>query len=298
MRRFILFSGLAAFAFAGTASFEAEAQSIIEVTYDPSTHMNAFVSVDSATGSTTVLKTFKFPSGSYFPSASFEDPATGILYVQDSNGTYLSYNVSTNQLSVINGPNNNGGGGFATPVPGGFNTVIGNIQSGGTTYMKTNMSGPAASATGTNSMAFGAGSSATGNGSVALGSGSVASEDNTVSVGSSTNQRRITEVAPGVDSSDAVNVGQMYGALNKTFGKLDSQMNQTGAMSSAMSQMNASASGIPSDNRIAIGFGTQGGSTAVAFGYQHSLAKDLNFTVGGAVSSNTSTAGVGLGFGW
>lgn len=284
MRKIILFSGLAAWAFVGTTSFKADAQSIIELTYNPSTHMNAFVSVDSATGSATVLKSFKFPSGSYAGGSAFEDPATGILYVQDSNGSYISYNVSTNQLSVIHGPSSTGGAGFATPVPGGFNTVIGTIQSGGTTYMKTNMSGAPASATGTNS--------------IALGSGSVASEDNTISVGSSTNQRRITEVAPGVNSTDAVDVGQMYGALDKTFGKLDTQMNRTGAMSSAMSQMNASASGIPSDNRIAIGMGTQGGSTAVAFGYQHSLAKDVNFTVGGAISGSTSTAGVGLGFGW
>ncbi len=45
--------------------------------------------------------------------------------------------------------------------------------------------------------------------SVALGTGSVANEENTISVGSSTNQRRITNVAAGVNATDAVNVSQL-----------------------------------------------------------------------------------------
>ncbi len=45
--------------------------------------------------------------------------------------------------------------------------------------------------------------------SVALGTGSVADEENTISVGSSTNQRRITNVAAGVNATDAVNVSQL-----------------------------------------------------------------------------------------
>ncbi|EFD8929960.1 cell surface protein, partial [Escherichia coli] len=70
--------------------------------------------------------------------------------------------------------------------------------------------------TGENSIGIGNKSTVSSKNSVALGSNSVASEDNTVSVGSSLNQRRITNVAPGVNRSDAVTVGQ----LNESFSSL------------------------------------------------------------------------------
>ncbi|MES9965969.1 MAG: YadA-like family protein [Sedimenticola sp.] len=46
-------------------------------------------------------------------------------------------------------------------------------------------------------------------GAVALGQNSIATEANTVSIGSSTLQRRITNVAAGVNATDAVNVSQL-----------------------------------------------------------------------------------------
>ena len=57
--------------------------------------------------------------------------------------------------------------------------------------------------------AVGAGAHATAENSVALGAGSTATEANTVSVGSTTVQRRITNVADGVNATDAATVGQM-----------------------------------------------------------------------------------------
>jgi autotransporter adhesin len=60
--------------------------------------------------------------------------------------------------------------------------------------------------------AIGAYSTASGTNSVALGQLSVADQDNTVSVGSATSQRRITNVAAGVDPTDAVNLSQLQAA--------------------------------------------------------------------------------------
>jgi autotransporter adhesin len=57
--------------------------------------------------------------------------------------------------------------------------------------------------------AYGDGAIATGTNSAAIGSGSVASAPNTVSVGSPGNERRITNVAAGVNPTDAVNVSQL-----------------------------------------------------------------------------------------
>ncbi|QMA66178.1 YadA-like family protein [Escherichia coli] len=83
------------------------------------------------------------------------------------------------------------------------------VTTGSTKYFKTNTDGVDANAQGKDSVAIGSGSIAAADNSVALGTGSVANEENTISVGSSTNQRRITNVAAGVNATDAVNVAQL-----------------------------------------------------------------------------------------
>ncbi|HIA4088832.1 TPA: trimeric autotransporter adhesin UpaG, partial [Escherichia coli] len=83
------------------------------------------------------------------------------------------------------------------------------VTTGSTKYFKTNTDDADANAQGKDSVAIGSGSIAAADNSVALGTGSVADEENTISVGSSTNQRRITNVAAGVNATDAVNVSQL-----------------------------------------------------------------------------------------
>ncbi|HFX4571586.1 adhesin [Escherichia coli] len=83
------------------------------------------------------------------------------------------------------------------------------VTTGSTKYFKTNTDGADANAQGKDSVAIGSGSIAAADNSVALGTGSVADEENTISVGSSTNQHRITNVAAGVNATDAVNVSQL-----------------------------------------------------------------------------------------
>ncbi|EAB2833231.1 hypothetical protein YS65_004015 [Salmonella enterica subsp. enterica] len=83
------------------------------------------------------------------------------------------------------------------------------VTTGSTKYFKTNTDGVDANAQGADSVAIGSGSIAAAENGVALGTNSVADEANTVSVGSSTQQRRITNVAAGVNNTDAVNVAQL-----------------------------------------------------------------------------------------
>ncbi|EEJ2846088.1 hypothetical protein YR13_002636 [Salmonella enterica subsp. enterica] len=83
------------------------------------------------------------------------------------------------------------------------------VTTGSTKYFKTNTDGVDANAQGADSVAIGSGSIAAAENSVALGTNSVADEANTVSVGSSTQERRITNVAAGVNNTDAVNVAQL-----------------------------------------------------------------------------------------
>ncbi|EKY8613431.1 trimeric autotransporter adhesin SadA [Salmonella enterica] len=89
------------------------------------------------------------------------------------------------------------------------NSVGDIVTTGRTKYFKTNTDGVDANAQGKDSVAIGSGSIAAAENSVALGTNSVADEANTVSVGSSTQQRRITNVAAGVNNTDAVNVAQL-----------------------------------------------------------------------------------------
>ncbi|EBY1392551.1 hypothetical protein DUW06_20060 [Salmonella enterica subsp. enterica serovar Wagenia] len=89
------------------------------------------------------------------------------------------------------------------------NSVGDIVTTGSTKYFKTNTDGADANAQGADSVAIGSGSIAAAENSVALGTNSVADEANTVSVGSSTQQRRITNVAAGVNNTDAVNVAQL-----------------------------------------------------------------------------------------
>ncbi|EDM5870729.1 trimeric autotransporter adhesin SadA [Salmonella enterica] len=89
------------------------------------------------------------------------------------------------------------------------NSVGDIVTTGSTKYFKPNTDGVDANAQGKDSVAIGSGSIAAAENSVALGTNSVADEANTVSVGSSTQQRRITNVAAGVNNTDAVNVAQL-----------------------------------------------------------------------------------------
>jgi autotransporter adhesin len=74
--------------------------------------------------------------------------------------------------------------------------------------------GDGAVATGANSAALGTNASATAANSVAIGSGSTNTVANTVSFGSTGNERRLTNVAAGVNATDAVNVGQLQSTVS------------------------------------------------------------------------------------
>ncbi|EAX5648685.1 autotransporter adhesin SadA [Salmonella enterica] len=115
--------------------------------------------------------------------------------------------VSRNTQSIIN--LNTQVSNLDTRVTNIENGIGDIVTTGSTKYFKTNTDGADANAQGADSVAIGSGSIAAAENSVALGTNSVADEANTVSVGSSTQQRRITNVAAGVNNTDAVNVAQL-----------------------------------------------------------------------------------------
>ncbi|UNK01365.1 YadA-like family protein [Ralstonia insidiosa] len=176
----------------------------------------------------------------------------------------------------------------------------------------TGASKEAAVASGNNSTAAGANAVASHDNSVALGAGSVTSGANTVSVGSVGNERAITNVADGAiteSSKEAVNGGQLFRAqadmqssvnnLQSQINQVDTKVNRVGAMNAAMSTMIASAAGLQTDNRMAIGTGVYRGQTALAIGYQRKIGNRATVTIGGSTAGGSEyNVGVGAGYGW
>lgn len=114
--------------------------------------------------------------------------------------------------------------------------------------------------------AIGSNAIANGNNSVALGQGSVANRDNTVSVGSDTQQRQIANVAAGVQTTDAVNVGQLGVAVGEALGQANSYAARGVAAAMAAAPqlfLNACESG------VGLGIGNYDGQTAVGASFAH-----------------------------
>jgi len=146
-------------------------------------------------------------------------------------------------------------------------------------------------------------------GSVALGQDSEATEPNTVSVGSSTNQRRVTNVADGVDANDAVTVQQLQQSislmeestsyLEGKIDSLDERLDDVGAVSAAFSAMvpNYRAAG---DTQLSLGLGNYSGSNALAAGVFHYVNDNILLNAGVSSSFNSdgtaSRAGITIGF--
>ena len=116
--------------------------------------------------------------------------------------------------------------------------------------------------------------------------------------------KRITNVAPGVADTDAVNVSQLKGvqnninAVNNKVDKLDRHMRGIGASSAAASSLpQVYKSG---RSMLAASAGTYGGESAVSFGY--SRASDNGKVViklhGTANSQKQVSGGVGVGYQW
>jgi len=152
----------------------------------------------------------------------------------------------------------------------------------------------------------------------------VADQANTVSVGSVNNERRVTNVAAGSAPTDAANVQQVQAGNAATLasanhytdlqiqafgGQLtslqqeidvhlrqqDSRIDQQGAMSAAMLNMAINAANSRSDRgRLGVGAGWQNGEQAMSIGYSKQFGR-ASFSLGGAFSSDDSSAGVGFG---
>jgi autotransporter adhesin len=114
----------------------------------------------------------------------------------------------------------------------------------------------------------------------------------------------ITNVAAGVDATDAVNVSQLQNIGASTLASANAYTNKriedlsekahrgiagAIAMSRAFLPLNAGESG------VAVGFGVSGSQGAIALSLQHQTTERIHFNVGASFSESGVQAGGGLG---
>jgi autotransporter adhesin len=135
---------------------------------------------------------------------------------------------------------------------------------------------------------------------VALGSGSVANQANTVSVGASGSERRITNVAPGVDPTDAVNVSQFSGLAND----LNALRSDIGNVASSayrgiagVAALTAGVAAAPGKTSVNLGVGAYRGYAAGAVTASHTTENGrFNFNGGIGITSGEPVYRAGIGF--
>lgn len=170
--------------------------------------------------------------------------------------------------------------------------------------------GQGAAALGSSAVAVGQGAAASGNNSVALGAGS--SDDgqpNVVSVGQTGAERRIVNVAPGVNPTDAVNLQQLNSGLNSTLAQAnrytDDQVEHVRNQAYAGTAAALAVAGLPQAftpgrGMVSVAGGEYQGQTAAAIGVSI-LTPDGHwvFKAGGTVGSEGAIGvSVGVGMQW
>ncbi|AOL05811.1 hypothetical protein WI95_17360 [Burkholderia contaminans] len=156
-----------------------------------------------------------------------------------------------------------------------------------------------ANASGSKSAAIGDGASASGSNSVALGAGSMATSDNTVSVGSATQQRTISNLADGVNASDAATKGQMDRAIGGVQGQVN-ELSRNAYSGIAAATALTMIPGVDPGKTLSFGIGgaTFQGYQAVAFGGEARITQNLKMKAGVGLSSGGNTVGVGASYQW
>lgn len=185
---------------------------------------------------------------------------------QSAGGVAIGLNstaVSTNSVAI-------GAGAYAASSV----AVGAGAQATGT---NTSAFGDYAVASGNYSVAVGDNATATANNSVAIGAASVADQPNTVSVGAPGAERRITNVAPGIYGTDAVNVNQ----LNALEGKLKKYAARGVAAALAVPPITMPSE--PGKKHFSITGATYDSSAAVGAAFAYRFNKNIGANLGASV---------------
>lgn len=186
----------------------------------------------------------------------------------------------------------------------GVTTQSGNVVTGITAGQTPVVNALAVSNSGASAAASalgcGPGAVASAPGSVALGAGSIASAPNTVSVGAPGAERRITNVAPGINPTDAVNVSQLQG-LNASFDQRFNALQQQLAANTIEARRGIAAAAAlaptimptrPGRTVISVSGGFYMGEAGVGIGISHRLNLSIPAMLFGSYANGGSNAHV------
>ncbi|MGF6595910.1 autotransporter adhesin [Paraburkholderia sp. GAS448] len=158
--------------------------------------------------------------------------------------------------------------------------------------------GAGTTTSGDHSVALGAGSSAPASNSVALGANSVADRDNSVSVGAAGAERQITNVAAGTAPTDAVNVGQMSGAINGVYQSMHDMDRDFRRGIASSAALNIVTPYLPGRTTLNAGVAGYRGQAAIGIGVSRWNEKGtVNYNLGVSSAGGNSTivrAGLGI----
>ncbi|MBA2077091.1 YadA-like family protein, partial [Rhodanobacter sp. PCA2] len=142
---------------------------------------------------------------------------------------------------------------------------------------------------------------------VAIGAGSQATQANSVSVGSAGNERVITNVAAGVNATDAVNVSQLQSTqdwarnyMDHATGALNNRINNVGrdaaaGTAAAIATANIPQAYAPNQGSVGAGVGTFNGQTAVAVGMSTVTPSGRWVLKANLTGNNRGDVGAGFG---
>ncbi|MFG6139229.1 YadA-like family protein [Halomonas sp. B23F22_10] len=118
--------------------------------------------------------------------------------------------------------------------------------------------------------------------------------------------KRVTNVAPGVEATDAVNVGQMQELnqrfaqeINNVHGRINEvEKNANAGSASAIAASTVPQAWMPGKSMVGVGTGTYEGETAISVGVSR-LSDNGRFVIQGKVTGDSqSNFGAGIGAGW
>ncbi len=183
--------------------------------------------------------------------------------------------------------------GLAANASGNGATAVGHgataLGAGASAY------GHDATATDINATALGTGATASAANAVAIGSNSLASEADTVSFGSATQQRRLSNLAPGRADGDAATMGQLRG-VQAGVDQAARRAYSGVAAATALTMIPE----VDPGRTIAVGIGTGSyqGYAATALGVSLRLSDNLKAKLGVGMSGQGSSYGGGMSYQW
>jgi autotransporter adhesin len=137
---------------------------------------------------------------------------------------------------------------------------------------QTTAIGQGASASAASASAFGQGAQATATNAVAIGAGSVASAPNTASFGSPGNERRLTNIAPGVNPTDAATFGQLTSVATGLQSQVDTnRVEARRGIAAAAALSPGLMPSAPGKTTLSVNTGFYQGEAGIGVGISHRL---------------------------